>query len=249
MQVLSNRISVEEYIQKKKWTSISEIRLRPSDGAIMLYIPQSKLAPRVSKEHTSLRQLNFIKRDLADAYSTSVDIILFRDDGHLELEAGFNQILNRKFKGSIVSLFLSFRHESLVDAFIEVSGMSTLLQNEIAVFFRSVLKGAEIQLGEIHWLESPLSLPTSIAILRMIKELQPLSLGELAAEIRVSYKSMTDKWLANKLDRLRKNGLVIWQKNNKTYVLTKEALSVVPAGARSTSSDIDRALALGKRKW
>jgi len=39
------------------------------------------------------------------------------------------------------------------------------------------------------------------------------------------------------------------QKSTGTYVLTDSALGVVPAGARYTSSDIDRALALGRRKW
>lgn len=244
-----NKKSIREYIQHKDWTPISNVRLRASDEAIMLYVPQDKLAPRVTKGYTSLRQLNFMRKHLAERYSTSVEVILFQGEEQLEIEAGFNRILNRKFGHKIVSLFLSFGHNSVVDAFIEATELSEVLEDEITVYFQSILISAEFELGEIHWLSSPSSMPTSIAVLRMVKELQPLSLDDLATAIRQSYESVPERWLRNELDKLRRKGLIIWQKSTKTYVLTHEALSAIPAGARRSSSDIDRALALGKRQW
>ncbi len=240
---------IKEYLESQKRAFISDVRLRPSDESIMLYVSQHRVASKAKPGVTSARQLNNIKKGLAGKYSRKVEVILVQDDAQQALESGFYQILNRKFNDQIVSLYISFRDESVVDAFIEVSILTGQLQCEISEHFKTVLEDAELRLGTIQWLSSPSELPTLPALLRALKTLQPVNLYRLTIIIQKSYKSVSDKWLSHKLDQLRKKGLVIWQKDSETYVLTDKALGYIPAGTRRTSSDIERALALGRRKW
>jgi hypothetical protein len=240
---------IKEYLVSKKRNFVSEVRLRPSDETIMIYLPQDKVASKAKSGVTSTRQLSNLKKELTEKYSRKVEIILVQNDAQQILESGFYEILNRKFNDQIVSLYVSFRHESVVDAFIEVSNLTQQLEREVAEHFKTVLGEANLRLGGIQWLQSPSDLPTLPSILRALKILQPINLYGITVEMQKSYKSVSDRWVSNKLDQLRKKGLIIWQKESETYVLAGKALGVVPAGARRTSSDIERALALGKRKW
>lgn len=240
---------IKEYLDSHKNNYIFEIRLRPSDETIMIYVSQEKVASKASSDAISFRQLNNIKKDLANKYSRNVEIILVQNAAQQELESGFFQMLNRKFDDQIVSLYVSFRHGAIVDAFIEASNLTAQLECEITEHFKTILNDAELSPGNITWLSSPSDLPTLPALLRTLKILQPVNLHGLTTAMQASYRSVSDKWLSHKLDQLRKKGLVIWQKSSGTYAITGNALGIVPAGTKRTSSDIERALALSKRKW
>ncbi|MBS0298712.1 MAG: hypothetical protein JSR32_02070 [Proteobacteria bacterium] len=240
---------IKSYLANKKKTYVADVRIRPSDETVMLYVSQDRISPKAHSGLASLRQLNNLKKDIIQKFSRNAEVILFQNDAQKELESGFYQILNRKFGGQIVSLYISFRNQSVVDAFIEVANLTGQLQTEISKHFSSVLEDADFQLGSLSWRDSPADLPTVIALLRVIKVLQPVSITELIVEVQKSYSSVSDGWLNHKLDLLRKKGLVLRQKINNTYVLSGEALSVIPVGARRNSSDIERALALGRKKW
>lgn len=240
---------VQEFVKSINSIFNFDVRLRPSDDTVMLYVPQSSVATNVKPGFTSFRQLNNLKKKLAEEYSVNSEIIFVQNDAQQELESGFYQILNRKFNDQIISLFTSFSEESKVDAYIEVEELTESLQREIEDHFASLLNEAELQLGVMQWLDSPADLPGLIVLLRRLKALQPVDLSGITENIQENYSSVTDKWVSHKLDQLRKKGFLLRQKSTGTYVLTDKALKVIPAGARRTSSDIDRALALGKRKW
>lgn len=245
-------LNIEEikiYLASKKQAYVTDVRIRSSDETIMLYVSQDRVSSRVKSGLTSPRQLNNLKKDITQNFSRSAEVILFQNDAQKELESGFYQILSRKFDEQIISLYISFRDKSVVDGFIEVANLTEQLQTEISEHFNLILKDADLQLGSLYWLDSPADFPTIVALLRVLKVLQPVSLKELTIEIQKDYSSVSDKWLNHKLDQLRKKGLILRQKVNSTYVLSGEALRVIPAGARRTSSDIERALALGRKKW
>ena len=245
-------INIEEiksYLASKKKTYVTDVRVRSSDETIMLYVSQDRISPQVKSGLTSHRQLNNLKKNIRQKFSRSAEVILFQNDAQKELESGFYQILSRKFNGQIISLYISFRDKSVVDGFIEVANLTEQLQTEISEHFNLILKETDLQLGSLYWLDSPADFPTIIALLRVLKVLQPVSLKELTTKIQKDYSSISDRWLNHKLDQLRKKGLILRQKVNNTYVLSGDALRVIPAGARRTSSDIERALALGRKKW
>lgn len=246
---LINIEEIKSYLASKKNTYVTDVRIRSSDETIMLYVSQERLSPKVKLGLTSPRQLNNLKKDITQKFLSNAEVIIFQNDEQKDLESGFYQILNRKFDEQIISLYISFREKSVVDGFIEVANLSEQLQTEITKHFNIVLKNTELSLGSLYWLDSPADFPTIIALLRILKVLQPVSIKELVVEVQKNYSSVSDEWLNHKLDLLRKKGLIFRQKISNTYVLSGEALKVVPAGARRTSSDIERALALGRKKW
>ncbi|POZ50479.1 hypothetical protein [Methylovulum psychrotolerans] len=246
---MTNIGDIKEYLVSKKRNFVSDVRLRPSDETIMIYLNQDKVGTKANSEVTSILQLNNLKKDLVKQFSKNVEIIFVQNDRQQELESGFYQMLNRKFHDQIVSLYVSFKNESMVDAFIEASNLTSQLESDVSKHFKKILEDADLKIGIIYWLSSPSDLPSLPAILRALKILQPINLQTMAAHMQESYKSVSDRWLRNKLDQLRKKGLVIWQKDSETYTITNMALRFVPAGTKRNSSDIERALALGKRKW
>ncbi len=243
-----NATEIQAFIKKQYTNFTFEVRIRPSDETIMLYIPQDNLGKIVGKKQTSIRQLNNLKTKLTDQFSKNSEFIFIQDSFQQDLEASFFQMLNRKFDRNIISLYTSFHGDAAVDAFIEVGQLNENLQQDIESHFKKILSDASLNLGVLHWPDSPL-LPAVNVLLRIIKTTQPVKLDEILKKIDPSYKSVSNKWLNHKLDHLRKKGFVKRQKSTDTYVLTDKALQVIPAGARRASSDIERALALGKKKW
>ena len=57
---------VKEYLQPKFKDIISDIRLRPSDEMILIYISQEKIASKAYKGAISTRQINSLKKDITE---------------------------------------------------------------------------------------------------------------------------------------------------------------------------------------
>lgn len=239
---------IKEYIKEKKYDFIVDVRYRPSDDVILIYVPQDKIVDRSSKGFTSNRQLTFLKNGISSAHGKTVDVVITQGAGHQELEEGVYQILNRRFNDQIISLYISFGGQGLANAWIELDNSTEAMRDDIHVHLSNILAQADISLDGVSWVVTQAELPSLSALLRIIKIYQPLRMHELLEDLLPNYASVSDKWLNSKLDQLRKKGFV-HREENGCYVLTAMALAAIPAGARYSSSDIERALALGKRKW
>lgn len=249
-QVLVDLDIIEDYLRGELKSFVHRVRLRPSDSTIMLYILGSRVAKRARPGFTSVRQLQFLKKGLSATFSVDVQVVFVDSDAQLELEAGYFQMLNRRFENKVSSLFLSFVEDASVNAHIEVSDTADQLKADIANFLEDILRASNFELGVLRWLDSPtLSRPTRAVILRTLKSAQPATLELLCESLCESYPSVPKKWLSHQLDQLRKNGFIFRQSGSETYVLTDNALAAIPAGTLRTSSDVSRALALGRRQW
>ncbi|MCG7946750.1 MAG: hypothetical protein N0C84_10460 [Candidatus Thiodiazotropha taylori] len=227
---------------------VIDVRIRAYDEAILLYIQRERIAPKVKKGFTSLRQIKNLQKHLGAHFSTTVDAIFVKSESHSDLEAGFFQLLNRRFNDRLKSFYISFADEKTIDSWIEVQGLDDLLKTQISKYFSDLLTGTDLILGDIQWISVKNNMPSTPALLRLIKTLQPVEVGALSESLKESYDSVDEKWLTKTLDNLRRKGLLHWQKPG-SYTLTADSLAFVPAGTRRSSSDIDRALALGRRKW
>lgn len=227
---------------------VSDVRIRSYDEAILLYIPRERVAEKVKEGFTSLRQIKNLEKHLAKQFSTAVEVIFMMTESHSDLEAGFYQLLNRRFNDQIKSFYISFCDERTMDSWIEVQGLDNTLKSEIKEYFSELLEGTNLVLGDVQWIGAKVDLPTIPVILRLIKTQQPVTVNILLETLKENYGSIDKKWLSKTLDNLRRKGVLHWQKPG-SYTLTAEALASVPAGTRRSSSDIDRALALGRRKW
>jgi len=238
---------IKKYICDQGFHSFVDFRIREYDESILLYVPFEKVADKVKSGFTSVRQLNNFKNRMSQHFSANVKVMFVKSESHFDLEAGFLQMLNRRYDNCVLSLYISFLDEGSVVIWLEVRELSELLKADISDYLSELLLGVNLVLSDIQWVFASGDFPTIPAILRVIKVSQPVTLEELSNNLRESYK-VDKKWLLNTLDNLRKKQMLHWQKPG-TYTLTGSSLAFVPAGARRSSSDIDRALALARRKW
>lgn len=98
-------------------------------------------------------------------------------------------------------------------------------------------------------LVSDMSLPTEFKLLRIIKVHSPICI-EMLGDIIWGKDADSDKqkWLQRKLDSLRKQSKLVRSKEG-LYFPTIDALSVVGIGTGASSSDVARALEIGRRRW
>jgi hypothetical protein len=246
--VLLDADEIKAHLENANRDYVIDVRIRAYDEAILLYIPRERVAPKVKNGFTSLRQIKNLQKHLGEHFSTAVDVIFVKSESHSDLEAGFFQLLNRRFNDRLKSIYISFSDENMIDSWIEVQGLDDLLKAKISEYFSELITGADLILGSIQWVGAKINLPSTPALLRLIKILQPVEAGDLAESLKENYDSVDEKWLTKTLDNLRRKGVLHWQKPG-SYTLTAGSLAFVPAGTRRSSSDIDRALALGRRKW
>ena len=239
---------VKEYLKEGERFFIDDVRYRSSDGVLLLYVPRELVADKVGKGKTSERQLKNIAKNVGEKFSTEVMVIYTLSKSHQELEAGLTEVLNLRFDNKVRTFFMSFQGDGIVESWIELSGLNEDLKNSVETFYRDTLDGTDHELGAIHWLASHDDLPTKLALLRIIKSHQPIDVASFLIRLQKEYMAVDEKWLKRALDQLRKKKLVHWQRPGE-YVLTYVGLGAVPTGTRRSSSDIERALALGRKKW
>ncbi|MDO9317559.1 MAG: hypothetical protein Q7V56_05095 [Gammaproteobacteria bacterium] len=227
---------------------ISEVRIRDSDGAIVLYLPENKVAEKVSPGFTSIRQLKNVERKLSKKFSKEVVVVFTLSSDHLEIESAIFTILKTKYPDRVLSLLFSADSEKKFNAWIEFIEPSDDLKRELESYLQSVFETIELSLGDITWISFNSDSPTVPFLLRLLKTVQPVSAEMLFIKLHIEYPGITERWLRNKLDQMRKKKLLVREQAG-TYVLTYDALSTVPAGANRSSSDLNRALDLGRRKW
>ncbi|QQR75739.1 MAG: hypothetical protein IPJ17_09260 [Holophagales bacterium] len=104
------------------------------------------------------------------------------------------------------------------------------------------LDGVEVVVG------NPQDLPASAVVLRAVKKTAPASGREVGVALQDLGFEISEKWLRSRLDTLRRKGLIVRHANGD-YSLTDEGGRLVPHGDFRASSDIERVLALARRRW
>lgn len=240
---------IKAYLGAFRYDFVKDVRIRSYDSAVLLYVPRERIAPVVKKGLTSLRQLTNLKQRLSSQFSTSVEIVFIQSDSHVKLESAFFQLLNISFNDQVKSFYISFvKDEKTVDSWIEVIRLSDELKSQILDKYLELLNCEDLSLGNVYWFGTENELPTIPVLLRFIKTMQPVEIDVLTDRLKTDYRCVDKEWLGRVLDNLRRKGVVHWQKPG-AYTLTAASLAIIPAGMRRSSSDIDRALALGRRKW
>jgi len=239
---------IKEFLREARFQAETEVRIRPIDGMILLYVNRDQVADKLKPGFTSLRQLRNIQKAINNNFSATVEVILALSDSHLELESAFHQLLNKQFKGQIISLYMSFRRDSLIDTWIELARSNEQIKADVIEVYNRLLNDVSLCLGRIYWINSLTDLPTTPFLLRVVKIEQPVVLDRLVEIVRENYQAVDERWIRHKFDKLRKKELIIRGRSGY-YALTQKALNLVPTSYMSSSSDVDRALALGRRKW
>ncbi len=109
------------------------------------------------------------------------------------------------------------------------------------------IRGIDSSIDEISYVYGEETL-TEATLLRYIKSAQAMKLQDITRSIKKDGIDTNQKRISNMIDSLRKNDY-LHRSSNGAYLLTEKGLSTVPHGNFKNSSDITRALVLGKQRW
>ena len=178
----------------------------------------------------------------------------FRGDTKEDLETGLRGYLNGKFGRIVGKCRISAASDTRFDILLEpepnltleVSGLTRLIvKHAVNEFFNLI----GLKLRQVHWAASTSQTPSLIVLLAAIKATAPADLDSIRQALRERDYPLDDEdWLRKKLDLLRKRDLLV-RRHDGRYALTEQALASLSVRTSRASSDVTRALALGRRNW
>jgi hypothetical protein len=228
---------------------ISEIRANrtpPVDFALV--ISADRVREKVGKGYTSRRQMKMVEETVKEKFGYVIEWIVTPSEEGAVLEAALLELLSARFPSVFTTVIMSAPKTPPVSVWVQCDpnarSMPDPKEVDALIFEFLALYGIQEPIV-VH--ES--NLPSKPMILRALKIKAPIRTPRLANVLRSDGSTVpTDHWLQNKLDALRKEGLII-RASTGEYALTERGLSLVPHGKHRSSSDIERALAFGRRQW
>lgn len=241
---------LKEYLAKRHANYIESIRAHHSSDLVWITVRESAIAGHSSTTQTSRRQLSYLAKAIKQELGINTEFLITRDDDQQNIEAGLNSLIKLQMPGVVRDCLLSLSDDGSMNVWLEPAGeRSATIMSALEAMIRDYFRIFKIQLGGVNWIQSDDTEPSLIEIVRMVKVIAPATITQIEDGLRKSgYHIFSTSWIQNKLDLARKRKLLIRTDENR-YALTEEGLTIIPHGTTSTSSDIDRALALGKRKW
>jgi len=232
---------------------LTDLRLRASDEMVLVYVPSSQVGKNVGKGKTSKRQMARLKKDLKKQHGLDIEFLIHKSKGEEQVVTGLCALLGKRLGRYMGECFASFPEEDIAEIWVDakqpVLSSEALSVEGIETAIRDYLQLFNIRLRGLHVSGPEKELPSNVVLLRVIKILAPAELDEIRSKLEGDgFDVGLPKWLEGKLDILRKEGFLLRQKDG-SYVLTDVGLRLTPHGAFRSSSDIERALFLGRKKW
>lgn len=237
------------FVNERGASFVSSARYISANNTLILDIDAESIGDTVGPNRTSRRQISFLSSAIKKRFQVRVIVSLRAGKILTDLESGLKAVLQRRYPNNYSGLVASFPStnraavwislEALVDSETDQSIRRTVLE---------FLDHAGIHSVDIEIASPSLPAPSTVAILRSLKRLAPVDLNTLMKDLadrRLPCPSA--KWLSQKLDGARKRGLVVYMTDHR-YTLTVDGLGLVPTSKSRSSSDIDRVLALARRK-
>lgn len=246
---MPGKISMVELAEIKEKYFVSDIHVRSSDGAIVIYVPTENVSEIAKKGSVSVRQLEHLVDKLSEKYSTKSEIIYTSSDNIERLGEAFKTLIEARFGDNIEEVDFTFFTRNRVNVWLKTNFVDKQKKDEVEKYLNVMLSESEVSSYEVQWVDSIDDFPASIEIIIAIKKLQPVTLDELMAEFYDEYHKINSNWLNRQLDKLIKIRLLVRDSGTKQYSLTGKGLGIIPDNLTKTNSDIVRALALGRKAW
>ncbi|MBU2549144.1 MAG: hypothetical protein KKB20_12065 [Proteobacteria bacterium] len=249
----NNIDKLKEFIIERKIAYVSDVKARETDNIIIFIIPSEKISEKSTKNKTSKRQLTYLKKEIKNKFDIEVEYVIYREKNQEQIDAGLLALLAERFGKIIKDCLTSFKGSNSVDVWIDLSIKMEQSNRGLIDNIRGVISDYlnlfGISLRSLHGISQDQDVPSQIVILKVIKIISPAQQIDINNYLQgINYYIPSELWLSRKLDVLRKKMLILRQKD-KSYVLTEEGVRFVPRTASSNSSDIKRALALGRKRW
>ena len=248
---LSEYNRLKDFLGERGFTFTKE--MRASNGApadFALFVQADAIGDRADKHHTSWRQMRQLQNDIKRHLGLVVEWIVIPGTQVAALEGALLEILQQRFPNVFAAVFVSSPTLSPIWVWMDPRPDAKDLPD------LKTLETISTELFKVFGFEAPnvvfangLELPSNLAILRALKIHAPALVEELLDALRKRQTPVPDiRWLQTKLDTMRKTGLVV-RAGSGQYVLTEQALAIVPISKKRASSDVERALALGRVRW
>lgn len=242
---------LKEYLEAKKFTFAIGLHVRPNSDTVLISVPETAVGKTAADNSTSHRKLTFLKGKIASDLGIPVEFLLVRDSLQNQIESGLNGLLISSFPKHVREAFLSFNSDGVYDVWLELpegAEGDSESKGEIRSAVEKYFKVFNVKLGLLKT-AAGFDLPSLTQILRAAKRfapVKPAALFDALQELRLKVPSVS--WIERKLDNLRRQKLVI-RSVDGAYALTEDGLATVPHDRTRNSSDVERALAFGRRKW
>lgn len=246
---LSELLKVQQYLASKGLGFVVPRLVSPTSGVLVVEVSRDRIHATASAGHTSRRQLSFLSKSLEAKFGRRV-LVTIRDAQPLDdVAASLRAVLRREFPGVVSDVHVSFEDAGTALVWVEVS---TLIEAATLDAARTIASRELVEFGVVcksFDVVAPVRPePSTVAILRSVKVLAPVLSVSLAADLdRRGFSYPSEKWLSHKLDVARKRGFVSRDPQGR-FSLTAEGLSVVPTSRSGSSSDVERMLAVARRK-
>jgi hypothetical protein len=249
---LFNITEISDYFLDRAGIKAKDIRYRQNDACIVIYLDKGLIVEKASKGRVSHRQILSVQQEIESKFEMKCEFIFIEDESQSILEKSLGVMLRRDFD-IFISLTLTNLTGKSVAIIVNLEENNKGVSSDIEKFLDEILLDSGLSIESISFEIPELEIPSKMALLRIIKVHQPITRVQMLDGLK-DYSDADDRWLKRVLDKLRKDSLIIWQRQNRDdkngcYALTGTGLSIVPAGKYFHSSDIERALALAKRKW
>ncbi len=183
-------------------------------------------------------------------------LVLFKwSDAIARVEVAIKAVLSSSFGAEPEAVSVAVGKHSLVSVnatFIDPLPMKGPQIQQIRSLLERILKSAGGRLRERGLYISvphPVgTVPTLAEIIRAVRVAQPATLEQLAASFKQrGFAELTSGVLNSQLDLARMRGLLT-QTNGRFFALTARGIAASPPTTGRKSPDIERALALGRRR-
>ena len=194
--------------------------------------------------------MNQLRADIKRRLELNVEWIITQDDRVAALEAALVGALEARFPGVFTVVSMSAPHVSPVWVWVDTVPQTVNRpgEEELNEMAASIFGAFGIEPPTVLYSDNS-ELPSNPMILRGLKTNSTTTAEALEERLRQRHVLIPDlRWLQTKLDTLRREGLVVRVRPG-TYAMTEKGLGIVPHGRSRSSSDVERALALARRKW
>lgn len=220
------------------------------DGDLLLLTVTGVLPGRSAKYAAARRRKGILatKRS-ASEHGISALVVYAVTDALSALEDSLRSIATLTLGGPPAGLTLKIDSGSLATIEIVLDSTTAQTKERLLKSILPILRGQGLRLKEILIVSESREDISDVNLLKVLKKIAPCDAKAIAAALYAQGTTLKATTIHRRLDTLRQRGLITYL-GDQEFALTLTGLEALASlGSRRSASDIERVLALGRRRW